>query len=37
VAATLEAAARPGDPVTCQQMLAPLAREISRAAEDIGV
>ena len=36
VAATLEAAARPGDPVTCQQMLAPLAREISRAAEDIG-
>jgi HPt (histidine-containing phosphotransfer) domain-containing protein len=36
IAGTLEAAARPGDRVTCREMLAPLARELRRAAEDIG-
>lgn len=36
VAAALEAAARRGDRATCRDMLAPLARELRRAAEDIG-
>lgn len=36
VAAALEAAARPGDRATCRKMLEPLARELRRAAEDIG-
>jgi HPt (histidine-containing phosphotransfer) domain-containing protein len=36
VAATFEAAARPGDPAKCREMLAPLERELRRAAEDIG-
>ncbi len=34
-AGALEAAARPGADVACQDMLAPLARELERAADDI--
>ena len=36
LAATLEGAARPGDTAKCQDILAPLVRELQRAAEDIG-
>jgi signal transduction histidine kinase/DNA-binding response OmpR family regulator len=36
LAATLEGAARPGDAEKCQEILAPLVRELQRAAEDIG-
>ncbi len=36
VAGALEAAARPGDDAACRNMLGPLARELERAAEDIG-
>jgi HPt (histidine-containing phosphotransfer) domain-containing protein len=35
VAARLEAGARPGDWSTCRDLLAPLERELRRAAEDI--
>jgi signal transduction histidine kinase/CheY-like chemotaxis protein/HPt (histidine-containing phosphotransfer) domain-containing protein len=37
LAARLEAAARPGDCAACEQILAPLARELERVGEDIGV
>jgi signal transduction histidine kinase/CheY-like chemotaxis protein/HPt (histidine-containing phosphotransfer) domain-containing protein len=35
VATALETAARPGDTIACREMLAPLARELERAATDI--
>jgi HPt (histidine-containing phosphotransfer) domain-containing protein len=36
LAATLEAAARPGDRAACEAVLAPLDRELERAEQDIG-
>jgi HPt (histidine-containing phosphotransfer) domain-containing protein len=35
VATALETAARPGDSTACREILAPLARELERAAADI--
>jgi HPt (histidine-containing phosphotransfer) domain-containing protein len=37
LAARLEAAARPGDWSACEDILVPLARELERVGEDIGV